>query len=80
MGLGERVGRGAGREKELQSAWRGAVFRVQQPEHPEAMKEQHQPSGERATIGYDGRIARPDRVDAVQYTPEPLHFPAIPLR
>ena len=34
----------------------------------------HQPTGKRVTIGFDGRMKRPDRVDIVRYVPVPLHF------
>jgi hypothetical protein len=38
------------------------------------LSERNRPTGKRAVIGLDGRIARPDRVDVVQYAPEPIHF------
>ena len=38
------------------------------------LSERNQPTGRRAKIGFDGRIARPDQVEVVQYAPEPIHF------
>jgi hypothetical protein len=38
------------------------------------LSEEHQPNGVRAKIGFDGKIARPDRVDVLQYEPSALHF------
>jgi hypothetical protein len=35
---------------------------------------QHQPTGKRVVIGYDGRMEKPKRVDIVRYVPEPLYF------
>jgi hypothetical protein len=34
----------------------------------------HQPTGKARKIGFDGRTARPNRIDAIQYVPEPIHF------
>jgi len=39
-----------------------------------ALTDCHQPTGKRSKIGFDGRIPKPDRIDAVRYTPEPIHF------
>ncbi len=33
----------------------------------------HQPTGKRVTIGFDGRVPRPDEVLVVQYSPTSLH-------
>ena len=34
----------------------------------------HRPTGKRCRIGVDGRIARPTKIDVIQYQPEPIHF------
>lgn len=34
----------------------------------------HNPMGKRVTIGMNGRIAKPTRIDVMRYRPEPLHF------
>jgi hypothetical protein len=39
-----------------------------------ALTDRHQPTGKRSKVGFDGRIQKPDRVDAVRYVPEPIYF------
>jgi hypothetical protein len=34
----------------------------------------HAPTGRCVTVRDDGRLVRPDRIDVIQYKPEPLHF------
>jgi len=38
------------------------------------LSERNQPTGKGAKIGFEGRLARPDQIDVLQYVPEPIHF------
>jgi hypothetical protein len=51
-------------------------FRKLTPRHlcSVATTEENEPTGRRVVIGKAGRIQRPERIDIVQYYPEPLFF------
>jgi hypothetical protein len=38
------------------------------------LKDRHTPTGKRCVFGYAEKLERPDRIDILQYAPEPLYF------